>query len=113
MDARQPAAVLSPVAKRRILSSSDLRQQRIKGAAMSHLSQVSQILRTTLALGQMPLSASTPLLGSLPELDSMAVANLILALEQQYGFEVRDDEISARHFATVGSLADFVAAKMA
>lgn len=80
---------------------------------MPQLSQVIRILRTTLGLGQMPLEASTPLLGSLPELDSMAVANLILALEQSYDFEVRDDEISARHFATVGSLTAFVDSKLA
>jgi len=80
---------------------------------MSTLSQVSQILRSTLGLGQMRLDESTPLLGSLPELDSMAVANLILAIEQTYGFEILDDEISARHFATVGSLSAFVASKMA
>jgi len=73
---------------------------------------VSQILRTTLGLGHRPLNQDTPLLGSLPELDSMAVANLIVALEQYYGFEVHDDEISARHFATVGTLSDFVASKM-
>lgn len=79
---------------------------------MPHVQQVCRILRTTLALGQQPLDDNTPLLGSLPELDSMAVANLIVALEQHYGFEVRDDEISARHFATVGSLARFVAAKL-
>ena len=80
---------------------------------MHQFSQVCQILRSTLALGQLPLNQETPLLGSLPELDSMAVANLIVALEQYFGFEVRDDEISARHFATVGSLASFVASKMA
>jgi acyl carrier protein len=80
---------------------------------MHQFSQVCQILRSTLALGPIPLNEDTPLLGSLPELDSMAVANLILALEQQFGFEVLDDEISARHFATVGSLANFVAGKMA
>lgn len=80
---------------------------------MHQFSQVCQILRSTLALGQMPLNPETPLLGSLPELDSMAVANLIVGLEQHFGFEVQDDEISARHFATVGSLASFVASKMA
>ncbi|MRX06432.1 acyl carrier protein [Pseudoduganella sp. FT25W] len=80
---------------------------------MPHFSQVCQILRTTLGLGRMPLTEDTQLLGSLPELDSMAVANLILALEQQFGIEVRDDEISARHFATVGSLAGFVESKLA
>lgn len=80
---------------------------------MPHTDQVSEILRTTLGLGRMPLATDTMLLGSLPELDSMAVANLILALEQQFGFEVQDDEIHARHFATVGSLSDFVSAKLA
>lgn len=79
---------------------------------MSYLHQVSQILRTSLSLGQRPLHEDTPLLGSLPELDSMAVANLIVALEQYYGFEVYDDEISARHFATVGTLSEFVASKL-
>jgi acyl carrier protein len=79
---------------------------------MPHINQVCQILRSTLGLGQMPLSETTVLLGSLPELDSMAVANLILALEQHFGFEVRDDEISARHFATVGTLSSFVNAKL-
>jgi acyl carrier protein len=79
---------------------------------MSYLHQVIQILRTSLSLGQRPLNEDTPLLGSLPELDSMAVANLIVALEQYYGFEVYDDEISARHFATVGTLSEFVASKL-
>ena len=79
---------------------------------MPHLHQVSQILRSTLGLGQRQLKHDTPLLGSLPELDSMAVANLIIALEQFYGFEVHDDEISAQHFATVGTLSDFVAGKL-
>lgn len=80
---------------------------------MSQLPQVTHILRSTLGLGQLPLDGNTPLLGSLPQLDSMAVASLILALEQAYSFEVRDDEISARHFATVGSLAAFVDSKVA
>jgi acyl carrier protein len=80
---------------------------------MSRIDQVSQILRTTLGLGPMQLKADTPLLGSLPELDSMAVANLILALEQQYCIAVEDDDISASHFATVGTLAAFVEGKLA
>lgn len=80
---------------------------------MPHLQQVCHILTTTLGLNQMPLSRDTALLGSLPELDSMAVASLLLALEQHYNIEVRDDEISASHFATVGTLTDFVASKLA
>ena len=59
------------------------------------------------------MTLETQLLGSLPELDSMAVANLLLALEEHYGFEIEDDEISARHFATVDSLSQFVESKLA
>jgi acyl carrier protein len=56
--------------------------------------------------------ASTPLLGAIPELDSMAVVSLITALEEHFGFAVADDEIEAATFATLGSLADFVQNKL-
>lgn len=56
--------------------------------------------------------ASTPLLGAIPELDSMAVVSLISALEEHFGFAVADDEIEAATFATLGSLADFVHQKL-
>lgn len=80
---------------------------------MSYIEEVISLLRSTLGLGPIRLEAGTVLLGNVPELDSMAVANLILALEQHFGIAVMDDEISARHFATVGTLADFVRAKLA
>ena len=54
----------------------------------------------------------TPLLGALPELDSMAVVALISALEERFGFVVDDDEIDGAVFATLGTLADFVAGKL-
>ena len=55
----------------------------------------------------------TPLLGAIPELDSMAVVTLITSLEEQFGLVVDDDDIDGTTFATVGSLADFVASKLA
>ena len=55
---------------------------------------------------------TTPLLGSVPELDSMAVASLITALEERFGFTVDDDELSGATFADVGSLVGFVKAKV-
>jgi len=58
------------------------------------------------------LVAETPLLGNLPELDSMAVVTVITALEDRYGFIVEDDEISAETFASLGSLAQFVSDKL-
>jgi len=55
---------------------------------------------------------STPLLGAIPELDSMAVTNVITALEEHFGFSVADDEIGAATFATLGSLSAFVEQKL-
>lgn len=79
---------------------------------MLYLDEVRSILSRTLGLRNHRLDADTALLGNLPELDSMAVIGLIAALETHFGFAVDDDEISARHFATLGSLAGFVAAKL-
>ena len=56
---------------------------------------------------------STPLLGSLPELDSMAVVTVVTSIEEQYGVIVEDDEISADTFETLGNLAAFVSTKVA
>jgi acyl carrier protein len=55
----------------------------------------------------------TALLGAIPELDSMAVVSLITSMEEQLGIVVDDDDIDGATFATVGSLADFVGAKLA
>jgi acyl carrier protein len=54
------------------------------------------------------LDESTPLFGSLPELDSLAVLELITALEDRYGFEVDDADFTSETFRTVGALAAFV-----
>ena len=54
----------------------------------------------------------TPLLGAIPELDSMAVVSLITTLEEQLGLVVNDDDIDGSTFASVGSLCDFVTAKL-
>ncbi len=56
---------------------------------------------------------STHLLGAIPELDSMAVVTLITTLEEQLGITVDDDDIDGDTFASVGSLVDFVSAKLA
>ena len=55
---------------------------------------------------------ATPLLGAIPELDSMAVVTLITSLEEQLGLMV-DDDIDGAAFTTVGSLVDFVSARLA
>ncbi|GAA0442456.1 hypothetical protein Aca07nite_63300 [Actinoplanes capillaceus] len=54
------------------------------------------------------LDAATPLLGSLPELDSMAVLEIVAGIEERFGISVDDDEVTAELFETLGSLAAFV-----
>lgn len=79
-----------------------------------YLDEVKQIVIDVLALGPAgrSLDEHSALLGSIPELDSMAVVQLIGALEEQFGFSVDDDEISAETFATLGSLTTFVKHKL-
>lgn len=55
----------------------------------------------------------TALLGAIPELDSMAVLGVITTLEERFAFTIHDDEIDSSVFATLGSLTDFVSAKLA
>ena len=82
---------------------------------MDTLAQVKRVLRDTLNLGDRAerLTPDSGLLGSIPEFDSMAVVTVVTMLEDELGITVDDDELSAEVFATVGSLADFVAQKTA
>jgi acyl carrier protein len=80
-----------------------------------YLDEVKNILADVLSLGAAKdaLTEQSALLGSIPELDSMAVVNLIAALEEHFGIVVDDDEISATTFETLGSLTAFVQQKLA
>lgn len=79
-----------------------------------YLEEVKNIVGDVLSLGDSRnnMDAGSGLLGSVPELDSMAVVNLIAALEEHFGITVDDDEIGASTFETLGSLARFVQQKM-
>ncbi len=76
--------------------------------------EVLRILDEVLSLNgrSAEFTRDTPLLGAIPELDSMAVVTLITFLEDQFGMVVDDDDIDGATFATVGSLADFVSGKV-
>jgi len=78
-------------------------------------SEVIGVLTRVLDLGgrSADLGPETPLLGSLPELDSMAVATLITSLEEHFGIVIEDDEIDGSMFATIGTLVEFVKTKLA
>jgi acyl carrier protein len=72
------------------------------------------LMENTLHLGGRTASFTDdkPLLGSLPELDSMGVVALITAMEGKFSFVVEDDEIDGSVFRTLGTLAEFVNGKM-
>lgn len=55
---------------------------------------------------------NTPLLGALPEMDSMGVVSLLTAFEDRLGFTVDDDEIDGSVFQTFGTLLTFVQKKL-
>jgi acyl carrier protein len=54
------------------------------------------------------LTPDTPLFGSIPELDSLAVVEVVTSLEERFGFQIDDDDFTGDVFDTVGSLAAFV-----
>lgn len=78
------------------------------------IDEVRQLLGSTLQIGDRVkgMDESAPLLGAVPELDSMAVVTLIAALEERFGITVDDDEIDSATFETLGSLAKFVGGKL-
>ncbi len=53
------------------------------------------------------LEPDTPLFGAMPELDSMAVATLLTAMEDALGIIIDDDDVDAETFETYGSLLAF------
>lgn len=74
------------------------------------LQKVLQLLDEVLALDGRGLAfdVDTPLLGSVPELDSMAVLAVIQEIEIRFGIEIPDDEIDGSSFETVGTVVAFV-----
>ncbi len=82
---------------------------------MQRFEEVRDILSDVLSIGERKnsLEEDSSFLGSIPELDSMAVVNVITALEEYFDITVDDDEISAKTFDTLGSLARFVEQKLA
>ncbi len=76
--------------------------------------ELKNILGEILSLGDRAarFGDQTQLLGSLPELDSMAVVSVITTIEERFGVVIGDDEISAETFATFGSLRAFVEQKL-
>lgn len=74
-----------------------------------------QVLQDALGLGLervAAFTAQTGLFGHLPELDSMAVAGLLTAIEDRLGIVIEDDDVDGEMLETYGALLAFVEAKL-
>jgi acyl carrier protein len=58
------------------------------------------------------LGPETGLYGSLPELDSLTVVKLIIALRKRFGIDITFGEVVGDVFYTLGGLAAFVESKV-
>lgn len=75
---------------------------------------VRAVLRDVLGIDRARVAAfteATPLFGSLPELDSMAVAGLLTELEDRLGIVIDDDEVDGEMLESFGSLLNFARTK--
>lgn len=81
---------------------------------MNTIDALKRILRDSLQLGARAdaLTASSGLLGSIAEFDSMAVVAVLTMIEDQFGITFDDDEVSAEMFETLGTLAEAVNRKV-
>jgi acyl carrier protein len=82
---------------------------------LATINDIRAILRDSLQLGARAdaLGPEARLLGSLTELDSMAVLTVLTAIEERFGITIEDDDINADTFATVASLCAFIDQKRA
>lgn len=74
------------------------------------LDEVKDVIARTLGIEDLDriADASTQLFGNIPELDSLAVVSLAMAIESRFGFEIDDSDFTAELFETVGSLTAYV-----
>lgn len=81
---------------------------------MNLVERLSTIVSDVLQLPKgVVLGSDTLLLGAIAELDSMAVVSILTIIEEDFGIEIYDDEISADIFETFGTLSAFIESKVA
>ena len=76
--------------------------------------QVKAVVTATLHIEDQAdeLRPETGLYGNLPELDSLTVVKLIVALRQRFGIDIQLSEIAGDVFYTLGGLAAFVESRV-
>jgi acyl carrier protein len=87
---------------------------RLQSDSQTNVEDVKAVVVATLHLEDRAddLGPDTRLLGDLPELDSIAVVELLVALQDRFGIEIEDDEVVGDIFETLGQLAAFIDAKV-
>ena len=86
----------------------------MSGAPEDLLEQVVRVVRQSQRLGDAePLDASTELVEAGLNLDSVAVLELLLALEKHFACRIEEREVSTDNFQTVGSVTELVRRKLA
>lgn len=98
------------------VGSDDTERQREpvdQNVSITMIEDVRQLLVETLALDEDAVAATpdAPLIGEVPELDSMGVLAVLEAIEERFGFEVDGDEVTVETLETLGSLTALVEAK--
>ena len=77
-------------------------------------SAVIRVLRRTQSLpDDFPIDADTRLLRAGLGLDSVAVLEFVMGLEDEFGCRIDDDEMSPRWFSSVGAVIGFLERKLA
>ena len=82
---------------------------------MLTIEQVLEVLAKSLPLPETTyeMGEQAPLLGAIPELDSMTITSIIAGLEESFDIVFDDEDLDAGAFQTVGTLYDLVASKIA
>jgi len=77
------------------------------------LERVVGVLRKSLGLSEdQRIDAETKLLRAGLTLDSVALLECVMALEDAFHCEIEDDEIDPLHFGSVGVVAEFMQSKL-
>jgi acyl carrier protein len=87
---------------------------RSPGISQAIFEDVKAVVVTTLDIEDQAdaLGPETDLRGNLPELDSLTVVKLIVALQERFGIEIEIAEIMGDVFGSLGRLAAFVESKV-
>ncbi|MBD3668329.1 MAG: acyl carrier protein [Kangiella sp.] len=82
-------------------------------AYQTNIDKMIVLLSETLSIDADQLTADTLLLGNLPEFDSMAIVSILMQIEENFGIEIADDELTGEVFESVTTLTEFVEVQQA